>query len=193
MAQSSGDTKDSLDAIKQIINNCILDDVDVEKLAIFDIEYIFINLRAKSVSEEVDIIYKDDEGELKFKINLSDIKVKFNKDHKNKFLVHKDVGLIMRYPSLSEVEHISNIDQLDSSKTIDVLIDCIDKVFDDNKVYDDFTKEEIREFVLSLPMESINAIKTFFDTMPVVEHEVEVKKKDGGVKKITLKGINSFF
>lgn len=193
MAQSTEDVQDSLDAIKQIINNCIVEDIDVERLAIFDIEYIFIQLRAKSVSEQVDIVYKDQEEEYKITLNLNDIKVKFNPKHKSKFLIHKNIGLIMRYPSLNQIQAINDIDQLDSNKTLDILINCIDKVFDDDRVYDEFSEEEIREFVMSLPIESIENVKQFFETMPSVEHDIVLKNKEGGVKSVTLKGINSFF
>lgn len=193
MAQSTGETSDSLDAIKQIINNCVLDEIDVNSLAVFDIEYIFIQLRSKSVGEEVEILYKDGEEDVKFKVNLNDVKVKFNPLHKNKFIVHKNIGLIMRYPSLEEVKLVNSSEELDNDKTFEILTKCIDKVFDDDKIYDQFSKEEINEFILSLPMESIEGIKTFFDTMPSVEHDVVIKNKEGGVKTITLKGINSFF
>ena len=194
MAKSSENPDDIVSAVKQVIQNCIIEPVDVDKLATFDIEFIFIKLRSKSVGEMVDLEYTDEEsGELfRFKVNLEDVKVKFNDNHNNKIMVFEDVGIVMRYPTLEEVRIVeANPDQQEA--VFGMIKACIDKIFDSDNVYDSYTNEELDNFINSLPMDSMEKIKQFFDTMPSVEHVVTLKNKEGKKKEITLKGITSFF
>ena len=194
MAKSSENPDDIVSAVKQVIQNCITEPVDVEKLATFDIEYIFIKLRSKSVGEIVDLEYTDEEtGELfRFKVNLEDVKVKFNDNHNNKIMVFEDVGIVMRYPTLEEVRLVeANPDQQEA--VFGMIKACISKIFDNDNVYDEYSNEELDNFINSLPMDSMEKIKQFFDTMPSVEHVVVLKNKEGKKKEITLKGITSFF
>jgi hypothetical protein len=194
MAKSSEKTADIVSAVKQIIQNCIMESIDVDKLATFDIEYLFIRLRAKSIGEIVELEYNDPETKenIKFKLNLDDIEVKFHAGHSNKIKVFEDVGIVMRYPTLEELKQIE--DGADEDKTVtSVLKRCIDKIYDKDSVYSDYTEQELEEFINSLPLDSMNSIKEFFDTMPSVEHTVKLKNKAGESKEILLKGINSFF
>jgi hypothetical protein len=194
MAKSSESSEDIITAVKQIIRNSVVEVIDVDKLATFDIEYIFLKLRAKSVGELVDLEYTVPETEetIKFKINLDDIQVKFNPDHKNKFIINGEIGLQMRYPTLNEIKTIESSDNQEQA-ILEVLFKCIDKIFDNDNVYDEFSDEELDEFVNSLPMESMMKIRDFFETMPSVEHEVKLKSKDGKKISVVLKGLNNFF
>ena len=194
MAKSSDKTEDIVASVKQIIRNCIIDPVDVDQLATFDIEYLFVKLRSKSIGEVVDLVYKDPdtEEEIKFKINLEDVEVKYDPDHSNKIMLNNDVGVVMKYPTLNDVKQVE-MESDDENSILNVLINCIDKIFDDEKVYSDFSKDELIDFIDNLPIESMNEIKKFFDTMPVLIHNVTLTNKNGDTREITLKGLNSFF
>jgi len=193
MAKSSEKSEDILNAVKQIISNCVIESIDVDKLATFDIEYLFLKLRAKSIGEIVDLEYKDPESEetIKFKINLDNVEVRYRDNHSNLINIQDKVGIKMKYPSVSQVGILQESDNTDS--VTDILINCIEQVFDEDTVYTDFTDEEMKEFVNSLPMDAMQKIKTFFDTMPAVEHEVVLKNSKGKQKTVTIKGLNNFF
>ena len=194
MAKSSEKTEDVIAAVKQIIKNCIIESVDVDKLATFDVEYLFVKLRSKSIGEVVDLEYKDPDTEevIKFKVNLDNIEIKNNPEHKSKFIIHDDVGLAMRYPTLDEVRLLDDTNNKEDA-VFDMLFKCIDKIYDSETVYTDFTEKDLEEFVNSLPMDSMNKIKEFFDTMPSLEHTVTLKNKAGKSTDVVLKGLNSFF
>jgi hypothetical protein len=193
MAKSSENTDDIISTVKQVIQNCIIEPIDVEKLAIFDIEYIFIKLRAKSVGEIVDLEYNDPDNNenIKFKINLDDIEVKRTEGHINKFNLFDNIGVVMRYPTLQEIKAVEEAGK-DEAVFI-MLLKCIDKIYDDDTVYEEYTEKELQDFINTLPMDSMNSIQNFFETMPSVEHTVKLKNKNGEIKEVVLKGINSFF
>jgi hypothetical protein len=195
MAKASEKSEDVLATVKQIIQNCIVEPINVDKLATFDIEYIFIKLRSKSIGEVVDLEYRENEGDedtIKFRVNLEDIEVKFNPDHSNKISVFDDVGIVMRYPTLEEVKMLEESDS-EEENIFKILVSCIETIYDKDEVYSEYSEKELEDFINSLPMESMNKIKTFFETMPAIEHTVKIKDAKGKVKEITLKGINSFF
>jgi hypothetical protein len=193
MAKSSEKSEDIIKTIRQIIENCIEEKIEVYKLATFDIEYLFIKLRAKSIGEVVDLEYTDpDSGEvIKFKVNLDEIEVKKNPNHKNTFTVFGDVGVKMRYPTMEE---LTILDANNEDKAIsEILYKCIVSIFDEKEVYTEFTEEELNNFINSFPLDAIAKIKEFFDTMPTLEKVVTLKNKEGDKKEIVLRGINSFF
>jgi len=180
-----------VDVLKQVINNCCVETIDTEKLALFDIEYIFIKLRAKSVDSNIELNYRKGEQVTPFVVDLNSIEIKFNPEHEKKFMLYDNIGVTMRYPSFKEM---SNLEVLMTDDIIfDLFTSCIENVFDDNKVYTEYTKEEMDEFVLSLPRECVDKIKKFFDTMPVLEHKQTIKHKDGTTEEITLSGLKDFF
>lgn len=194
MAKSSENSEDIINAVKQIIRNSVIENIEVDKLSTFDVEYIFLKLRAKSIGEIVELEYTIPETKevVKFKVNLDDIQVKYNPNHKNKFNIHGDIGIVMRYPTLNEIRTIESSD-IQEQAVLEILFKCIDKIYDENSVYNDFTDEELQDFVNSLPLDSMQRIKEFFETMPSVEHDVKLKNKDGKTFEITLKGLNNFF
>lgn len=196
MIDKSENLTDSIDTLKQIINNCCVDSINVDKLAVFDIEYIFIKLRSKSVGEQLELVYNIEGDKRPFVVDLEKVEVKFNPEHKQKFVLAGDVGVSMNYPNFDSMLKLEKLVKEDSDVdqfVFDMFIDCIDTVFDDNKVYDDFSREEIEEFVLSLPSDATKTIRNFFETMPVLEHTVQVKKKDGSTEKVVLRGLKDFF
>jgi hypothetical protein len=180
-----------VDVLKQVINNCCVEGIDTEKLALFDIEYIFIKLRAKSVDSNIELNYRKGEMVTPFVVDLNSVEIKFNPEHEKKFMLYDNIGVTMRYPSFKEM---SNLEVLMTDDIIfDLFTSCIENVFDDNKVYTEYTKEEMDEFVLSLPRECVDKIKKFFDTMPLLEHKQTIKYKDGTNEEITLSGLKDFF
>jgi hypothetical protein len=194
MAKSSENSDDIINAVKQIIRNSVIEAIDVDRLSTFDIEYIFLKLRSKSVGEVVDLEYKVPETEevIRFKVNLDEIQVQYNPKHSNKFTVHGDIGVQMRYPTLNEIKLIESSQNQDQA-VLEILFKCIDKIYDNDNVYDDFSDQELEEFVNSLPMDSMIKIRDFFETMPSVEHTVKLKNKDGKSFEVVLKGLNNFF
>jgi len=192
MAKTSEKTEDIINCMNQIVRNCVLEPIEVEKLATFDIEYIFIKLRAKSIGEIIDLEYNEPNKEqLMFKVNLDDVEVNFNPEHTNKINVHGKVFFQMKYPTLEDMKSVGGT--ITEDNILDILYKCIDNMFDDEEVYTEYTKEELENFINNLPLDSIANITKFFDTMPAVEHKVTIKNKQGELKEVVLKGINNFF
>ena len=147
-------------------------------------EYLAAQKRQQDFSETLAKRYKID-------ALIPSEEVKFNPEHEKKFMLYDNIGVTMRYPSFKEM---SNLEVLMTDDIIfDLFTSCIENVFDDNKVYTEYTKEEMDEFVLSLPRECVGKIKKFFDTMPVLEHKQTIKYKDGTAEEIMLSGLKDFF
>ncbi len=196
LAGSSKDSKDILNSISQVIINCSLnDDFDVEKLALFDIEWIFVQLRANSVNNVIELSRKYDDVLYTGELNLSDVKVEKNPEHKNKVMINDDVGVLLRYPSIDMVNKLENLGSNEMSFA--AINYCIDKVFDKDTVYsreDNFTDEELDTFVSELPSDALKNITDFFNTAPSIQASVVLESADKKEKKIVvLKGIDDFF
>ena len=201
IAQMSRDMDQIISAIKQVITNCVIEEnFDVEKIATFDVEYIFINLRAKSVNNMVSIYLTDNEDEksYNFEINLDDIKIIRNPEHKNKFTLFNDVGIIMRYPPFDSAVKVMNQGEKKDAITaiLEMIGRCIDKVYKGDDLYiagKDFNLEEAIEFINDSPIESVDTLKEFFDTFPTIEHEVHYTNSLGHERSYKLTGISDFF
>lgn len=196
----SEDIEEIIETIKQIIRNCVLDDVDVEKLAMFDVEYMFVNLRKVSVSNEVEMYLEHEGRKIPFKVDLNDVKIKFNEKHSNTIQINDDISVKLKYPTISQILRLENLTLTEgvtptqvNDYIFDMFIDCIDSIMDSEKVYTDFTREELTKFVLSLPSENNDKILQFFNTMPTLEHTVHVKLPNGETKEATLRGLKDFF
>jgi len=188
MAQEDEDQVSVLKTVKQVVNNCIMDDIDISKLATFDLEYLILKIRAKSVSELIELNYTLDGEEIPITINLDEVEIKKNKKNKNKFMITDTIGVVMRYPSLDTVSADNKVDDLFGK-----ISSCIESVYDDENVYDEFTDKEMEEFIMSLPSEALKTLGEFFNNMPRLEHTIEVTKKNGEKKVITLRGLSDFF
>jgi len=194
------DTIDEIiDTIKQIIKNCVLDDIDVDSLAMFDIEFIFLNIRKVSVSNVIELNYNEDNVRIPFEVDLDQVKVKFDPAHTNTIKVDESIGMQMRYPNVSEILKLEYLIEKDEAESkiddyiFDIFLQCVDKVYDSDAVYTDFTKEEMNDFVANLPSSMMKQIKSFFETMPVLEHVVDIKMPDGTTRPVKLKGLKDFF
>lgn len=195
MAQESGD-KDEVLALMQVINNCCLDKIDVEKLTTFDVEYIFLKLRARSVNNIVNLKYRDTEDSkiYEFDVNLDEIEIKTYENHVNKIQINDEIGIILKYPSMRIAEKIS-----ESSNEMEalnkILINCIDTIYDREKVYPakESTEQELVEFVENLDTNSFKKIEGFFETMPKLYHELKYKNSLGNDRLIRLSTLKDFF
>ena len=202
IALESEDTKQITTAIKNVIKSCIQTrGVKVESLPTFDIEYLFLNIRGKSVGEvvEVNLVCPDDnETTVKAEINLDDIQVEKTEGHTNKIKIDNEIMMEMKYPSLDEFIKnnfdIAGTNGMDQS--FDLIASCIDKVYSEEEAWtsDDFTKKEVTEFLEQMNSSQFKDIESFFTTMPKLRHEVEVlNPKTKKSSKVVLEGLASFF
>jgi hypothetical protein len=208
MASQSDNTKDMVDAIKQVIRNCVLDDIDVESLPTFDLENLFIQLRARSVNEVVNLNYNcnnkitNDKGEetacgnlVSFDINLLELKAEKNPNHTNKIVITDKLGIVLKYPTFNMMEKI-DIENNNLEHILDIIISCIDYIYDEDNLYyaKDSTKEELTEFVENLQQSDLEKIQDFFTTLPKLKKELHFNcNKCGYEEDITIEGIQNFF
>tara|TARA_R100000008_G_C3582259_1_gene169383 strand:+ start:791 stop:1513 length:723 start_codon:yes stop_codon:yes gene_type:complete len=203
IALESEDTKQITNAIKTVISNCILSKgIRIEKLATFDIEYLFLNVRAKSVGETVEVnITCPDDGvtQVPMKIDIDSIKVQKNDAHTNIIKLDDDLSLQMNYPSLTQfIESNFELAGVDSDleKSLDVIISCIGQVYNEEESWDasECTKKELKDFVEQMNSKQFKEIETFFDTMPKLSHKIKVKNPETNVEsEVVLEGLASFF
>jgi len=202
IALESEDTKQITTAIKTVIKNCILTkNIKVEALPTFDIEFLFLNIRGKSVGEEleVNIICPDDgETQVPVKISLDDIKVQKNEEHSNKIKLDSSIMMEMKYPSLDEFIK-NNFDFNDKNameQSFELIGSCIDKIFTEEEVWStaDVTKKELSDFLDSMNSSQFKDIEKFFETMPKLSHTIKVKNPVTEVEsEVVLEGLASFF
>ena len=202
IALESEGTKQITTAIKTVIKNCIeTKNIKVESLPTFDIEYLFLNIRGKSVGEdiEVNIICPDDEETyVSVKINVDDIEVQKNKEHSNKIKLDSTLMMEMRYPSLDQF--IKNNFDLSSNnameQSFELVASCVDKIYNEDEVWSssDVTKKELMEFLDQMNSSQFKQIEKFFETMPKLSHTVKVKNPKTEVEsEVVLEGLSSFF
>jgi len=191
-----GNELDQITALKQIINNCCLDDIVVDKLTTFDLEYVFLKLRAKSVNNIVKLKYRDfeDEQVYDFEVNLDEVEVRFDPEHEQNIKVTDEVGIIMKYPDVKIAAQLQTAESTEDMFTA-IVINCIDSIYDSEKVYPaaETDPAEIVEFIDSLDHASFEKIQKFFETMPKLYHELNYTNKNGNERKIKLESVKDFF
>ena len=202
IALESEDNKQITTAIKAVLKNCILTKgIKVELLPTFDIEFLFLNIRGKSVGEEleVNIICPDDgETEVPVTINLDDIEIKKDEKHTNKIKLDNTIMMEMKYPSLDQFIK-NNFDFNDKNamdQSFDLIATSIDKIYTEDEVWAtaDCTKKEVKEFLESMNSSQFKAIESFFETMPKLSHTISVTNPKTKVKSdVVLEGLASFF
>lgn len=195
-AQQSNESKDIINAIKQIITNCIVTEgVDVESFTTYDIEYFFIQLRAKSVNDEVKLAYIDNEDnkQYSFDVNLNDIQVIYPEGHDPKIMITEDASITLKEPVFSVLEAMKATTE--SELAFEAVSKCISRIESDGQVYEisDFSQEEVMEFVQSLDVMTFQKIQKFFDTMPRLEYVINYKNSLDHDRKIVLSSLNDFF
>ena len=202
LALETEDTKQISTAIKTVLKNCIQTrGVKVENLPTFDIEYLFLNIRGKSVGEEIEVnlIAPDDEvTSVPVTINIDDIKIQKKKDHTNKIKLDKTLMMEMKYPSLDEfVKNNFDFDgEVDMDQSFDLIASCIDKIYNEEEVWStaDCTKKEVKDFLEQMNSLQFKEIDTFFDSMPKLSHSVTFTNPKTKVEStVVLEGLSSFF
>ena len=197
MALETDDEKNIRESIYELLKSCITTRIKLENLATFDLEYIFLNIRAVSVGEivEMNVVCNDDEEtNVRYNLNLTDVNVVFPEGHSNKIMLTDSTGVVMKYPSMDGFVQgqFSNKD----FDVIDVIASSIDQIFQEEEVYDESTttKKEFVQFVESLTNSQLEKIQAFFETSPRLEHTFKVTNPNTGVEsEYTLRGLQSFF
>ena len=200
LAIESGNIKDITTAIKDVLANCVLTKgVNIEELPTFDIEYLFLNIRSRSVGESIDLVITcPDDGTTKVnsKIYIDEIKVKKPKNHKSDIKIDDTYTMKLKYPTLDQfIESNFSLDKEDDT-SFDIVASCMDMVFTEDEAWEakDCTKEELISFLEQLNSTQFREIETFFDTMPKLAHEIEVENPNTKVKStVTLEGLANFF
>ena len=200
LALESDDEKNIKQAVLNLLKACIQSRVKVENLSTFDLEYIFLNIRAISVGEVVEILITcqdDEETKVKYNLNLTDVNVIFPEGHSNKIMLNDNTGVIMKYPSFDDfVEGQFANKEYNEDGVIKIIANSIDQIFQDEEVYDESTtnKKEFIQFVESLTKEQLEKIQAFFESAPRLEHKFKVTNPNTGVEsEYTLRGLQSFF
>ena len=202
IAIESEDNKQITTAIKAVLKSCILTKgVKVESLPTFDIEYLFLNIRGKSVGEELEVnVICPDDGEttVPVVINLDEIEVQKDENHSNKIKIDDSIMMELKYPSLDQFIK-NNFDFNDKNamdQSFELIASCIDKVYTEDEVWAtaDCTKKEVKEFLESMNSQQFKEIEAFFETMPKLSHTINVTNPNTKVEsEVTLEGLASFF
>tara|TARA_B100000767_G_scaffold52669_1_gene48139 strand:- start:21 stop:629 length:609 start_codon:yes stop_codon:yes gene_type:complete len=200
MAMESKETADITQAVKDIVLECTFNKVDISTMPMFDVEYIFLQIRAKSVGEvsKLKLLCPDDgKTYADLELNLTEVKVQVGEDHTNKIELDNGMGMIMTYPTIDSFRS-SGIRDINASNMLEVISGCIAQIYEKNgeKTYDpkDQTQKELTEFVEQLNTKQFKQVQKFFETMPKLKHEITIKNpKTKKENKITLTGLNDFF
>ena len=202
IAMESEDEKEMQNAVKQILKNCILTrGISVDKLAVFDIEYLFLNIRGKSVGEDIklNIVCPDDEvTEVEVSVNVEDVKIQKSDKHDSVIQLTDQVAIVMKYPSMEMFvkNNITGENQQKVDTIFDMTIDCISQVVEGEDVLEakSFSKKEMLEFVETFDTQQFQKIQDFFETMPKLSHTIKVLNPKTNVEsEVVIEGLSSFF
>jgi len=196
VAQEANDTEQEILAAKQIINNCLID-TDVGKLPMFDLEYIMMTLRARSVDNMIQFAIKDPDTQeqVELTLDIEKVKVVRDKNHTNKIRVNDDYYLFLKYPTIDEFVKISKLSTDDPLANYFVMVSCLDTLASEDEVYEfsEYSEEEIDNFMESMGADVVKGIQSFFETMPKLRHEIPYTNSAGKEQTFVLEGMRSFF
>ena len=200
IAMESGDTNSMLRGVKDIVEECTFNKIKLGDSPMFDVEYMFLNIRAKSVGEvsKLRVLCQDDlKTYANVEIDLNEIQVTVNDDHTNKIELTDEMGVIMKYPTIDSFS-TAGISDITPENMLDVIVACIDKIYDKKgeEVYDskDSSKKELMDFVEQMNTTQFQDVQAFFDSMPKLRHEITVVNPKTKVEnKVALSGLNDFF
>ena len=201
IALESNDEKNIREAVVQLLKGCIQSRLKVENLSIFDLEYIFLNIRAVSVGEQVEMkitCTDDNKTEVGYTLNLQDVTVNFPKGHTNKIMLTDTTGVIMKYPSFDRFvdANFATGNEITPENVSEIIAESIDQIFQGDDVYDESTttNKEFIKFVDSLTNEQMVKLQKFFETAPRLQHTFKIKNPNTGVESdYTISGLNNFF
>lgn len=202
IAQQTEDMKVMVETLRGVLKSCVLDDIKVNDLATFDLEYMFLQIRGKSVGETVDLIFQCDEdhGEqnekarVKIVIDLSAIEVQKDPNHSNKIPLFNGVGVVMKYPTLELAEEMSDLSNIED--IFSLVAESIDYIYDDEELYyaHETKKEELLQFLNNLTTEQFLKVQAFFESMPKLSYEVDYKCPICGKEHHkVVEGLSNFF
>ena len=200
IAMESKDNAQIVNAVKDIVSECTFNKLDIPNMPMFDIEYIFLNIRAKSVGEisKLKLLCPDDKKTYAdVELDLTEVEVQVGNDHTNKIELTDSMGMIMTYPTIDSFQD-SGIKNINAENMLEVISSCVLQIYENNgeKVYQakDQTKKELTEFIESMNTNQFKQVQAFFDTMPKLKHTVKVKNpKTKKSSDVTLNGLNDFF
>ena len=200
MAMETKNESDIVQAVKDIVSECTFNKVNLNAMPMFDVEYIFLNIRSKSVGEvsKLKLLCPDDSKTYAdVELDLNEVKVQVGDDHTNKIELGDGKGMIMTYPTINSFAD-SGIRNINASNMLDVVSSCILQIYEEDgkKTYDpkDQTKKELKEFIEQLNTKQFRDVQKFFETMPKLKHDITIKNpKTKKESKITLTGLNDFF
>ena len=200
MAMESGKNEDIIQAVKTIVNECTFDKLELGKMPMFDVEYIFLQIRSKSVGEvsKLRVLCKDDgKTYANVEVDLNEVQVQVDDGHTNKIELSDEMGIIMNYPTIDSFS-AAGIADINAENMLDVIVSCIGQIYDKGgeEVWDakDSTKKELVEFVEQLNTQQFADVQAFYDTMPKLKHTITVKNpKTEKENIVTLIGLGDFF
>lgn len=196
MAQTTGNPKDIVDSIKQVVHNCIIDDINADNLTTFDIEFLFVRLRSRSVNNKIEILYRDvdDDKQYPVEVDLDKVEIKTHPDHTNKIQINPNIGIILKYPNTDMIERMGTVES-EVDIYFEIIKYCVDKIYDEENVYNlsDYSQQEVDDFLSTLDVSTFKNIQKFLDTMPKLHYEASYTTEAGVEKKIVLQSLNDFF
>jgi len=196
LAQTSENPSEIVEAIKQVIELCATDPSKVQELTTFDIEYLFVKLRSKSVNNKIDILYRDPDDQQQYKVvvDLDKVEIKKDPNHTTKIELTKDMGVIMKYPS-TDIAAKMGVVESEVDLFFELVKLCLDKVYDAENVYNiaDYSLEEVDEFLATIDVNAFKKIQSFFETLPKLYYETSYTTNEGVEKKVILQNLNDFF
>jgi hypothetical protein len=195
MAKQSGISQQIM-AIKQVVQNCVLDNTNVDKLPTFDVEYLFIKLRARSINNIVNLIVNDPDDGKRYEVegDLDEVEVSFEGCTGAKIEITDTIGLVLRYPTFDSLDDIIKMKEV-GDKSTKILVKSIDKIYngDDVIIPDEYDNEEIAEWLDTLNVQTMRKVKQFFETMPKVRSSIKYVNQTGEEKEVKLEGLKDFF
>lgn len=196
VAQESDDAMQQIMAVKQVVNNCLID-VDSSELPMFDLEYVMLLLRARSVDNTIKFNIKDPDTEedLQLELDIDGVKISRVEGHTNQIKINDDYTLFLKYPSIDEFIKITSFSNADPLASYFIMVSCLDKVASEDEVFEfkNYTQKEIDSFMEDISSDVVKGIQKFFETMPKLRHEMKYKNKEGKEKTFVIEGIRSFF
>ena len=197
IAQETGEGIEMSNAMCELIKSCTFGKIsEPEHLPSFDIEYMFLKIRSKSVGEEVELTITctdDNKTEVPYTLNLNDVEIQRTEGHKNVIMITDKVGMTMSYPSLNHLKKYTTDNLGAVEVTFGVIAECLVNIFDENQVYEELPKKELDEFIESMNTDQFASVQAFFDGIPRLRHDIVVTNPNTGKEnKIRLEGLQSF-
>lgn len=198
MAKNGEEETEILAAVKQVVNNCIVTDgIDVDKLALFDIEYLFIKIRSVSVSNVSKVSYKDNEDDkiYDFEVELDKVEVKFPDKIEKNIVITDNTGIIMKYPEASLYSDTEFLKSSPEQMIDNLILHCIDKIYDGDEMFDPktFKLSELNDFIDQLDVSTYDKLRNFFANLPTLYYKIEYTNLNGNERSIEMTALTDFF